>query len=354
MGCTVSTDDKAANERSRAIDRNLRVDGDKQSREVKLLLLGAGESGKSTIVKQMKIIHEDGYSEEECLQYKAVVYSNTLQSLITIVRAMGNLKIDFGSSDRADDARQLFSLAGSLEDGEMTQELGDCMKRMWGDKGVQVCFNRSREFQLNDSAQYYLDSLDRLTEPRYVPTQQDVLRTRVKTTGIVEVDFNFKGLTFKMFDVGGQRSERKKWIHCFEGVTAIIFCVALSAYDLVLAEDEEMNRMHESMKLFDSICNNKWFTETSIILFLNKKDLFEVKILKSPLSICFPEYPGQNTYAEAAAYIQLQFEDLNKRKDSKEIYTHFTCATDTTNIQFVFDAVTDVIIKNNLKDCGLF
>ena len=97
---------------------------------------------------------------------------------------------------------------------------------------------------------------------------------------------------FRMFDVGGQRSERKKWIHCFEGVTAIIFCVALSGYDLVLAEDEEMNRMIESMKLFDSICNNKWFVETSIILFLNKKDLFEEKIVKSPLTICFPEYQG--------------------------------------------------------------
>lgn len=95
-----------------------------------------------------------------------------------------------------------------------------------------------------------------------------------------------------MFDVGGQRSERKKWIHCFEGVTAIIFCVALSGYDLVLAEDEEMNRMIESMKLFDSICNSKWFVETSIILFLNKKDLFEEKIPRSPLTICFPEYTG--------------------------------------------------------------
>lgn len=63
---------------------------------------------------------------------------------------------------------------------------------------------------------------------------------------------------------------------------------------------------------------------------------------------------GSNTYEEAAAYVQCQFEDLNKRKDTKEIYTHFTCATDTKNVQFVFDAVTDVIIKNNLKDCGLF
>lgn len=63
---------------------------------------------------------------------------------------------------------------------------------------------------------------------------------------------------------------------------------------------------------------------------------------------------GSNTYEEAAAYIQCQFEDLNRRKDTKEIYTHFTCATDTKNVQFVFDAVTDVIIKNNLKECGLY
>lgn len=63
---------------------------------------------------------------------------------------------------------------------------------------------------------------------------------------------------------------------------------------------------------------------------------------------------GASKYEEAASYIQSKFEDLNKRKDTKEIYTHFTCATDTKNVQFVFDAVTDVIIKNNLKDCGLF
>ncbi|XP_001641755.2 guanine nucleotide-binding protein G(i) subunit alpha [Nematostella vectensis] len=354
MGCTLSAEDKAAAERSKMIDKNLRADGERAAREVKLLLLGAGESGKSTIVKQMKIIHEHGYSKEECTQYKQVVYSNTIQSMIAIIRAMGTLKIEFGHPDRADDAREMFALAGSMEDVKFTSELISIMKRLWSDSGIQACFARSREYQLNDSASYYLNALDRLGSPDYVPTEQDVLRTRVKTTGIVETHFTFKDLHFKMFDVGGQRSERKKWIHCFEGVTAIIFCVALSAYDLVLAEDEEMNRMMESMKLFDSICNNKWFTDTSIILFLNKKDLFAEKIVKSPLTICFPEYTGSNTYEEAAAYIQMQFENLNKRKDTKEIYTHFTCATDTNNIQFVFDAVTDVIIKNNLKDCGLF
>ncbi|NXN67022.1 GNAI1 protein, partial [Himantopus himantopus] len=374
MGCTLSAEDKAAVERSKMIDRNLREDGEKAAREHNC------QTNEVSMVKYYdreiffylnrefiffsfhRIIHEAGYSEEECKQYKAVVYSNTIQSIIAIIRAMGRLKIDFGDPTRADDARQLFVLAGAADEGFMTAELAGVIKRLWKDSGVQACFNRSREYQLNDSAAYYLNDLDRIAQTSYIPTQQDVLRTRVKTTGIVETHFTFKDLHFKMFDVGGQRSERKKWIHCFEGVTAIIFCVALSDYDLVLAEDEEMasvffqlqNRMHESMKLFDSICNNKWFTDTSIILFLNKKDLFEEKIKRSPLTICYPEYAGSNTYEEAAAYIQCQFEDLNKRKDTKEIYTHFTCATDTKNVQFVFDAVTDVIIKNNLKDCGLF
>ncbi|KAF5892821.1 guanine nucleotide-binding protein G(i) subunit alpha-2-like, partial [Clarias magur] len=251
----------------------------------------AGESGKSTIVKQMKIIHEDGYSEDECKQYRAVVYSNTTQSIMAIIKAMSNLKIEYEDPARADDARQLSALAaGAEEQGVFPDDLFGIVSRLWADGGVQNCFARSREYQLNDSAAYYLNDLERIAKEDYIPTQSDVLRTRVKTTGIVETHFTFKDLYFKMFDVGGQRSERKKWIHCFEGVTAIIFCVAMSAYDLVLAEDEEMNRMHESMKLFDSICNNKWFTETSIILFLNKKDLFEQKIEHSPLTICFPEY----------------------------------------------------------------
>ncbi|KAJ8361152.1 hypothetical protein SKAU_G00176770 [Synaphobranchus kaupii] len=279
---------------------------------------GAGESGKSTIVKQMKIIHEDGYSEDECKQYRAVVYSNTIQSIMAIIKAMANLKIDYEETSRSDDARQLFALSATAEEqGVLPDDLAKVIHRLWADSGVQGCFTRAREYQLNDSAAYYLNDLDRISRPDYIPTQQDVLRTRVKTTGIVETHFTFKDLHFKMFDVGGQRSERKKWIHCFEGVTAIIFCVALSAYDLVLAEDEEMNRMHESMKLFDSICNNK-----------------------CPLAICFPEYSGANMYEEAAGYIQTKFEDLNKKKDTKEIYTHFTCATDTKNVQFVFDAVT--------------
>ncbi|CAF4299711.1 unnamed protein product [Rotaria socialis] len=336
----MSSEEREAMERSKALDKQLKEDAERAAKDVKLLLLGAGESGKSTILKQMKIIHMDGYSTEDFEQYREVVYSNTIQSLATIIRAMETLTVQFGSTDRERDAAMVLDKISRMADTEpFESELLDAMKKLWNDNGVQQCFNRSNEYQLNDSAKYFLDKLDEIGSRQYLPSTQDILRTRVKTTGIVEINFTFK--------------ERKKWIHCFEDVTAIIFIVALSEYDQVLVEDETTNRMHESLRLFDSICNNKWFVNTSIILFLNKKDLFAEKITRSSLRKCFPEYQGKDEYTEASEYIQAQFVAQNK-SEQKEIYCHLTCATDTKNVQFVFDAVTDVIITNNLRASGLY
>jgi guanine nucleotide-binding protein G(i) subunit alpha len=121
-------------------------------------------------------------------------------------------------------------------------DIAESIKLLWADAGVQSCFDRSREYQLNDSAKYYFDSVARISTPDYSPSDQDVLRSRVKTTGITETKFQVGDLVYRMFDVGGQRSERKKWIHCFDSVTAIIFLVAISAYDQVLVEDETVVR----------------------------------------------------------------------------------------------------------------
>ncbi len=128
---------------------------------------------------------------------------------MAIISAMSKLRIDFADRTRMEDARQFFEMVGQTSEGEMTYEIGQLMKRLWMDRGVQKCFTRSREYQLNDSAAYYLNELDRIASPNYVPTQQDVLRTRVKTTGIIETQFTYKGLHFKMFDVGGQRYNLK-------------------------------------------------------------------------------------------------------------------------------------------------
>lgn len=140
----------------------------------------------------------------------------------------------------------------------------------------------------------YFDSIDRIAAHDYLPNDQDVLRSRVKTTGITETTFIIQDLTYRMFDVGGQRSERKKWIHCFENVTTILFLVAISEYDQLLFEDETVNRMQEALTLFDSICNSRWFIKTSIILFLNKIDRFKEKLPVSPMQNYFPDYEGES------------------------------------------------------------
>ncbi|KAI0984103.1 hypothetical protein GJ496_009353 [Pomphorhynchus laevis] len=353
MGCATSKEEKGAKMSSRILDKMIQNDAERAAKDIKLLLLGAGESGKSTLVKQIRIIHQHGYSQEDFYHYRSVVFSNTIQSLVAITRAMSKLGIKFTYPGSTEDSAKLTAIISEMKDSQpFNDDTAAAMLRIWQDDGVRNCLQRSNEYQLNDSAQYFLENLNRICATNYLPNEQDILRTRVKTTGIVEVNFTFRNLNFRLFDVGGQRSERKKWIHCFEGVTAVIFCSALSEYDQMLYEDETTNRMHESLRLFDSICNNKWFAQTNMILFLNKKDLFADKITHVPLQICFPEYTGKNNYQNAADFIQTQF--LNTSITEREIYCHHTCATDTRNVQFVFDAVTDVIITINMRDCGLY
>jgi hypothetical protein len=206
--------------------------------------------------------------------------------------------------------------------------------------------SQSKLVWLTCSACSYFDNIERIAQPDYMPNDQDVLRSRVKTTGITETTFIIGDLTYRMFDVGGQRSERKKWIHCFENVTTILFLVAISEYDQLLFEDETVNRMQEALTLFDSICNSRWFIKTSIILFLNKIDRFKEKLPVSPMKNYFPDYEGGDDYALACDYILNRFVSLNQH-ETKQIYTHFTCATDTTQIRFVMAAVNGKLVASN-------
>jgi len=333
--------------RSRELDDQILADQKKKKSNVKLLLLGAGESGKSTIAKQMKIIHLDGFSEEEREGFKSIIFSNIMGSIRVLVEAAETLNIlvnDVSTTTRVlDDAYVL---------GDFTQQVVSDVKRLWANPGIQATFQRSSEFQLNDSAAYYFNEIDRIGAPGYIPNVQDVLRSRAKTTGIIETQFTVQKTHFTLVDVGGQRSERRKWMHCFQDVTAVIFCAAMSEYDQKLYEDETTNRMHEALKLFKDICNSKWFAETAIILFLNKQDIFEQKISKVPLTVCFKDYTGPNTAAAAGQYIEDQFLAQNENP-RKLIYPKRTCATDTDNVTVVFKAVQDIVLNKILENLGM-
>jgi len=344
-GCSSSPQQsggKEQSEKNKQITKSIEDEKKKVENEVKLLLLGAGESGKTTIAKQMRIIHLEGFPQEERCSYKNIIYNTTVASMRVLVQAAKDLGIKLQAANE-DIAKKLLSLEDYFSEN-LTTELAEYIKTLWKDPGVQETFTRSAEFQLNDSAAYFFEEIDRLATANYIPSEQDVIRCRAKTTGIIETEFEIENVHFRLVDVGGQRSERKKWMHCFQDVTAVIFCVAMSEYDLKLYEDDSTNRMMESLKLFKEICNNKWFVETSMILFLNKKDIFANKIKKVDLNVCFSDYTGGKDYDAAAKYLSDQFVAQNTQP-TKQIFPHITCATDTSNIQHVFNSVRETLIQ---------
>eukprot|EP01100_Stratorugosa_tubuloviscum_P014957 TRINITY_DN82_c1_g2_i2.p1 TRINITY_DN82_c1_g2~~TRINITY_DN82_c1_g2_i2.p1 ORF type:complete len:350 (-),score=147.34 TRINITY_DN82_c1_g2_i2:136-1185(-) len=330
------------------VESVLTQEAKKLDNEVKLLLLGAGESGKSTIAKQIKILHLKGFTGEERASYKAVIFANVISSMRALILAANELGIEIQPSAKPA-AERISAETEECFSGELTQELAQAIKILWAETGIREVCGRSAEFQLNDSAIYFFENIDKLSKPGYVPDEQDILRSRSKTTGIVEFEFDIENVHFRLVDVGGQRSERKKWMHCFQDVTAVLFCVALSEYDLKLYEDDTTNRMHESLKLFKEICNNKWFIDTAMILFLNKRDIFENKIKRVDLRICFPSYTGGCNYDAAVKFITDQFISQNANS-RKSIFPHATCATDTSNITHVFRSVQEVVMKNAIAE----
>jgi len=342
---------KEEREKQKKIESLLRKDKKKLEDEYKLLLLGTGESGKSTIAKQLRMIYQNGFSDDERRSYKDVIHSNVIISMRSLVLAVDRLGIQY-STPGAKERAAFFTSTNMLASQELTPKVAEDVKALWhNEPAIKAAFERASEFQLSDSAGYYFDNIDRITG-EFEPNEQDILRARMRTTGISETTFPIKGKNFRMVDVGGQRSERKKWLHCFQEVTAIIFCVAMSEYDLKLMEDENVNRMHESIRLFDDICNSQWFANTSVILFLNKSDIFKEKIQRVDLKVCFDDYQGGCDFDKAASYIKHKFKSLNRNESKKDIFEHVTIATDTENIRFVFDAVQNILVKEATAAAG--
>ncbi|XP_042689528.1 guanine nucleotide-binding protein G(olf) subunit alpha isoform X1 [Centrocercus urophasianus] len=363
--------EKEARKVSKSIDRALKEQKREYKQTHRLLLLGAGESGKSTIVKQMRILHVNGFNSEEKKQKILDIRKNVKDAIVTIVSAMSTLipPVPLANPENQFRMDYIKSIA-PLSDFDYTQEFFEHAKKLWDDEGVKACFERSNEYQLIDCAQYFLERIDSVSMDDYTPTDQDLLRCRVLTSGIFETRFQVDKVNFHMFDVGGQRDERRKWIQCFNDVTAIIFVVACSSYNMVIREDNNTNRLRESLDLFKSIWNNRWLRTISIILFLNKQDMLAEKVLagKSKIEDYFPEYAHYTVPEDATPdagedpkvtrakfFIRDEFLRISTASgDGRHYcYPHFTCAVDTENIRRVFNDCRDIIQRMHLRQYEL-
>lgn len=366
------------------------IDNKTGQRELKVLLLGAGESGKSTVLQQLKILRKNGFTEAELYSYVPIIYGNIIEIGKSLIEARKkfNLPLDNNltkeeidelisfrfdtnvTKNLNDDSSQLNNngkitnideniqnMEITLANSNLPQNFYTILTKLWTSKETQnlIKSTKSSSFYLMDSTPYFMDSknLKRIFHSEnYKPNLQDILRSRQKTSGIFDTYFDMgSNLKFHIYDVGGQRSERKKWIHCFDNVTLAIFCVSLSEYDQFLLEDKSQNRFQESLILFENIVNSRWFANSSIVLFLNKIDLFAEKLKIKPLENYFPDYTGGSDINKATKYILWRFVKLNRA--NLNIYPHITQATDTSNIKLVFAAIKETILENSLKETGV-
>jgi len=349
MGLCASTEDSARV--SRALDTQMRREGECDEDRVKLLLLGAGESGKSTIFKQMRVLYGEGFGEADRKGSASVIISNLLDGTQTILTNMPVLDLAFTDPASLEAVKVLEETRN--ERSLLTEKTAAAVSTLWNDPEFQKAFEQRSTYQLFDSYQDFAKKAGSFPEwggKDWIPSVSDVMKARVRTSGIVEERFSVDGIELFMFDVGGQRNERKKWIHCFENVNCIIFVGAISEYDQVLYEDATQNRLVEAVVLFEEIVNSRWFTSTSVILFLNKRDLFEEKymIKKVPLDITglslFETAPKGFNLELAFTWLTDLF--LTKVSADKAVTAHITCATDKTNISTVMDALMVDIISS--------
>jgi guanine nucleotide-binding protein G(i) subunit alpha len=293
----------------------------------KILLLGAGDSGKTTLFKQLINRYGPGFTQKQMNQYIPSILQNAVLAMLVLVRQSD--RFDTSVPPVNPEAKKLFlQLVKDDYSGAPIPELVPVIKDLWADERIQKTYaDRAHNFQIYDSAPYFFEKIESIMSANYEPSFEDSVKCQVRTTGLVETKFELSGLVFKVVDTGGQRNERKKWIHGFENVSVVMIVASLSEYDQKLFEDEKTNRMLESMVLFQEICESKWFKKTPIFLVLNKKDIFETKILTSPLSVVFPEYTGGDSAELALEFIQEQFlAHVPEHKDRVRVF--FISSTD--------------------------
>ncbi|KAF2963173.1 hypothetical protein GQX73_g10391 [Xylaria multiplex] len=227
----------------------------------KFLILGSSESGKSTLLKGLKLATVGGWTQEEKLSFSTVIWSATVNSIRHTLKAMESLDIPLQNPTNEEHIHTI-SVLPVVTGTTPTPNVVNAISGLRLDEGFQIAYNRRNEYHnhIRDSLAYYAENIQRLVLPHYVPTNEDMLWANLKTIGITET-----------------------W---------------LTSYARLLFEDDTVNRMKEQLALFYSIVNSQWFPESGFVLIFTKIDLLREWLWRYPVGNHFPDYP-QNRWPAA-------------------------------------------------------
>ncbi|KAE9391741.1 G-alpha-domain-containing protein [Gymnopus androsaceus JB14] len=236
--------------------------------------------------------------------------------------------------------------------------------QLWSDRGVKELLHR-RKIRLEEFPGFFLNDLERVTSLKYIPTDDDVLKARLKTVGVSEYRFQMEvstgretGTDWRIVDVGGSRSQvRQTWVPFFDDVDAIIFLAPISGFDQVLTEDRTVNRLEDSVLLWKALCSNKLLANVDLVLFLNKCDILDTKLKAGVRMAKYVRSYGdrENTLDAVSSYLRSKFSAIHREysENPRKFYAFCTSVTDTATTAGIIAAVRDMVIRQHLKQSKL-
>jgi guanine nucleotide-binding protein G(i) subunit alpha len=255
---------------SESVDAEIAQDRIRARNDIKILLFGSGNSGsvrhpifyrfvlahthtygeQSNILEQMRNIAHGSYTREERESFKRIIFANAVQRMRTILDSLPLLELTVLPENVALQLTVL-SLPFQTKTGTLPADVIGAIVGLWEDPSIRQAINAPGELLSEDlaAAIYCFNSVDRMASPEYMLTDEDILHSRVGNGGIIEVVLSTGELTYTIYNASPLRSARRKWIPCFEQVTAIVFVASLADYDQVLYESAVSHR---------SMCSSTW------------------------------------------------------------------------------------------------
>ncbi|CAL1698353.1 unnamed protein product [Somion occarium] len=244
---------------------------------------------------------------------------------------------------------------------EVIASCGDDIKTLWEDETVQEMLKR-RRVRLDDTPGFFLADIDRIARRDYVPSDNDVMRARLRTLGVQEHKIHFQegpaaGMDWIIYDVGGSRTQRPAWFPYFDDCDAIIFLAPVNCFDEKLAEDRRVNRLEDSYALWKMICSSKLLAKTQIILFLNKCDLLEKKLRSGVKVNKFVPSLGdrKNDAHTVTQYFAQHFKEIFKHcsPEPRSFRVHLTSVVDPKATSLTLQVVGERIFLEHMQRVNL-
>jgi GTPase SAR1 family protein len=255
-----------------------------------LLLCGAGESGKTTFTRQLKLRFLGGFKEEDRSSFVATIRGNLIDTIqiLLVWLEKHDQSVDESNAEAAEEVSGLDAF-----NCDFTIETTELLKQLWEDPNVQNAFSHRDETAVPDHMDYFFEKIDELADEGYVPTDEDVLRARIRSIGVEAITFDIDNALTTFYDVGGQKNERSKWETVTDKVAGVVFCVSFAEYDKPMFEDPDTLRINDALEIFRDLTHRPQFDKSPFFLIANKIDVFNQKIANTDTFVkIFPDYTG--------------------------------------------------------------